>query len=68
MEIFYVLPDYCSQYPKPCMGGWGNRQLTVTPNGDVLPCPAAGALPLPRASVHEDSLARIWADSPVFRR
>ncbi|BCL26455.1 pyrroloquinoline quinone biosynthesis protein PqqE [Streptomyces aurantiacus] len=67
MDIVYVLPDYYSQYPKPCMGGWGKRQLTVTPNGDVLPCPAAHALPLPRASVHEDSLARIWARSPLFQ-
>jgi pyrroloquinoline quinone biosynthesis protein E len=23
------------------MGGWGKNQLTVTPNGNVLPCPAA---------------------------
>ena len=41
MEIIYVLPDYYSRYPKPCMGGWGRRQLTVAPNGDVLPCPTA---------------------------
>ena len=33
------------------MGGWARRQLTVVPNGDVLPCPTAHALPLPRASV-----------------
>jgi PqqA peptide cyclase len=62
MDVIYVLPDYYSRYPKPCMGGWGKRQLTVTPNGDVLPCPAAQALPLPRASVREDSLAHIWTD------
>ncbi|HKS49996.1 MAG TPA: pyrroloquinoline quinone biosynthesis protein PqqE [Amycolatopsis sp.] len=68
MEVIYVLPDYYSRYPKPCMGGWGKRQLTVTPNGDVLPCPAAHELPLPRASVREDSLARIWAESPLFQR
>lgn len=68
MDVIYVLPDYYSQYPKPCMDGWGRRQLTVTPNGDVLPCPAAHALPLPRASVHEDSLARIWEESTVFQR
>jgi PqqA peptide cyclase len=36
MEIIYVIPDYYSQYPKPCMGGWGRRQLTVVPNGDVF--------------------------------
>ena len=68
MDVSYVLPDYYSQYPKPCMGGWGKRQLTVTPNGDALPCPAAHALPLPRANVREDSLARIWTESPLFQR
>jgi pyrroloquinoline quinone biosynthesis protein E len=68
MEIIYVLPDYHSRYPKPCMGGWGRRQLTVVPDGDVLPCPAAHTLPLPRASVREHSLAWIWAESPLFRR
>ena len=68
MDVIYVLPDYYSQYPKPCMGGWGKRQLTVVPNGDALPCPAAHALPLPRASVREDSLAWIWTESPLFQR
>jgi coenzyme PQQ biosynthesis protein E len=67
MDVIYVLPDYYSKYPKPCMGGWGKRQLTVAPNGDALPCPAAHALPLPRASVREDSLARIWTESPLFQ-
>ena len=67
MDVIYVLPDYYSQYPKPCMSGWGRRQLTVAPNGDVLPCPAAQALPLPRASVREDSLAWIWTESPPFQ-
>ncbi|WP_395484825.1 pyrroloquinoline quinone biosynthesis protein PqqE [Streptomyces sp. KHY 26] len=66
MAIIYVIPDYYSRYPKPCMGGWASRQLTVTPNGDVLPCPAAQSLPLPRASVREDSLERIWTDAPVM--
>ncbi|MCR6489578.1 pyrroloquinoline quinone biosynthesis protein PqqE [Amycolatopsis sp. OK19-0408] len=66
MEVIYVLPDYYSRYPKPCMGGWAARQLTVTPTGDVLPCPAAHTLPLPRASVRADSLARIWAEAPVM--
>ena len=68
MDVIYVLPDYYNQYPKPCMGGWGKRQLTVAPNGDALPCPAAQAIPLPRASVREDSLARIWTESPLFQR
>ncbi|MBV9793188.1 MAG: pyrroloquinoline quinone biosynthesis protein PqqE [Actinobacteria bacterium] len=67
MEIIYVLPDYYSRHPKPCMGGWGRRQLTVVPNGDVLPCPTAHEVPLPRASVREHPLAWIWDQSPVFQ-
>jgi len=47
---------------------WGRRQLTVVPNGDVLPCPTAHALPLPRASVREHPLAWIWERSPLFQR
>jgi PqqA peptide cyclase len=66
MDVVYVIPDYYSRYPKPCMGGWAARQLTVTPNGDVLPCPAAQSLPLPSASVREAGLAWIWAESPVM--
>lgn len=65
-DVVYVVPDYYSRYPKPCMGGWAARMLTVTPTGDVLPCPAAQSLPLPRASVRADPLARIWAESPVM--
>jgi len=68
MQIIYVIPDYYSKYPKPCMGGWGQQQLTVTPNGRVLPCPAAHTLDLPRADVRERSLAWIWEESPVFQR
>src|SRR3954451_23744808 len=68
MEVVYVLPDYYGRYPKPCMGGWGRRQLTVAPNGDVLPCPTAQTLPLPRASVREHPLGWIWAESPLFQR
>jgi pyrroloquinoline quinone biosynthesis protein E len=68
MEVIYVLPDYYSRYPKPCMGGWGRLQLTVVPNGDVLPCPTAHTLPLPRVSVREHSLAWIWERSPLFQR
>ncbi len=66
MDVIYVIPDYYSRYPKPCMGGWASRQLTVTPNGDVLPCPAAQSLPLPRANVRVDPLERIWEQSPVM--
>jgi len=68
MAMIYVIPDYYSKYPKPCMGGWGRQQLTVVPNGDVLPCPTAHTLPLPRASVREYSLTWIWQQSPLFQR
>ena len=66
MDVIYVLPDYYGRYPKPCTGGWAARQLTVTPDGGVLPCPAAQSLPLPRASVRDHDLAWIWADAPVM--
>jgi pyrroloquinoline quinone biosynthesis protein E len=68
LEIIYVIPDYYSKYPKPCMGGWGRLQLTVTPNGNALPCPAAHTLDLPQASVRERSLEWIWEESPLFQR
>ena len=66
MELIYVLPDYYEKYPKPCMGGWGNRQLTVTPNGRVLPCPTAHDVPLPQVSVRGHSLRWVWEESPLF--
>jgi pyrroloquinoline quinone biosynthesis protein E len=66
MDVLYVVPDYYSHYPKPCMGGRASRQLTETPLGDVLPCPAAQSLPLPRANVRDEPLERIWAEAPVM--
>lgn len=69
MEIIYVIPDYYSRYPKPCMGGWGRRQLTVTPDGSVLPCPAAAQIvDLPRETVRTKPLAWIWQESKLFNR
>ncbi len=69
MQIIYVIPDYYSRYPKPCMGGWGRQQLTVAPNGDVLPCPAAGQIKtLPVENVRQRSLTWIWDESPMFNR
>ena len=72
MEIIYVIPDYYSKYPKPCMDGWARRQFTVAPNGEALPCPVAHdlvrGLELPRANVREHALEWIWAESPLFKR
>lgn len=72
MDIIYVIPDYYSQYPKPCMDGWARRQFTVVPNGEALPCPTAhdvaSSLDLPAVSVREHSLEWIWEASPLFRQ
>jgi pyrroloquinoline quinone biosynthesis protein E len=65
-DVIYVIPDYYSRYPKPCMGGWASRQLVVGPEGDAWPCLAAHELPLPRANVREHDLAWIWESSPLF--
>jgi pyrroloquinoline quinone biosynthesis protein E len=69
MQILYVLPDYYSRYPKPCMGGWARHQLTVTPNGNVLPCLAAAQIPsLPIENIRLRTLEQIWNESPMFSR
>ena len=69
MEIFYVLPDYYEERPKPCMQGWGRRYITVNPAGEVLPCPTASSIPgLQFETVRERSLAWIWSESETFNR
>jgi pyrroloquinoline quinone biosynthesis protein E len=66
-EIVWVMPDYHEGVPKPCMGGWGARSITVGPDGTALPCPAAYAMPdLSPPNVRDHSLAWIWAESPAF--
>ncbi|MFJ9780598.1 pyrroloquinoline quinone biosynthesis protein PqqE [Amycolatopsis sp. NPDC101161] len=67
MEIVYVVADYYEPYPKPCMYGWGARQLTIAPDGTVLPCPAASAISTLRlSSVRDTPLAEIWYRSESF--
>jgi len=69
MEILFVIPDYFSERPKPCMNGWGNRFLTVNPAGAVLPCPTAGEIKGMRfENIRERSLAWIWNESESFNR
>jgi pyrroloquinoline quinone biosynthesis protein E len=66
MEIIYVVADYHERYPKPCMYGWGARQLTIA-DGKVLPCPAATAIrTLELDNVHDSRLADIWYRSSSF--
>jgi PqqA peptide cyclase len=69
VELIWVLVDYYEPYPKPCMGGWGRIQLTVTPNGTVLPCAAAGSIKTLRfENVREHSLDWIWSHSPALKK
>jgi pyrroloquinoline quinone biosynthesis protein E len=64
-EIVFVLPDYWTDRPKPCMGGWGRRIAVVDPTGRVLPCHAAASLPgLEFWKANERGFAACWADSP----
>ncbi|MFF0434307.1 pyrroloquinoline quinone biosynthesis protein PqqE [Streptomyces sp. NPDC004327] len=68
-ELVWVAADHFGGVAKPCMGGWGAVSLTVTPDGTVLPCPAAAALPgLDAPSVLDRPLAWIWEHSAAFRR
>ncbi|WP_232818426.1 radical SAM protein [Elioraea thermophila] len=45
MDILFVLPDYLADRLRPCMDGWGERFIVVTPDGFALPCHAAQVLP-----------------------
>ena len=69
MEIIWVIPDYYTSAPKPCMGGWGAIGLTVAPNGIALPCPTAGIIKgLSFENVRKSSLEYIWNESESFNR
>jgi len=69
MELLFVLPDYYSNRPKPCMNGWGQKYLTINPAGEVLPCPTAHEIKSLRFdNVREKSLAWIWKESEAFNR
>lgn len=69
MEVLWVVPDYYAGFPKPCMGGWGRWQLTVAPDGRVLPCPVAYVIPaLELPSVNTSDLEWVWYRSPAFQR
>ena len=65
IEILFVLPDYYSDRPKPCMGGWAQKNIVVTPNGRVLPCHAAAEIEgLEFWDVPGRTLAECWSDAP----
>lgn len=69
LELIWVISDYYEALPKPCMGGWGEVALTVAPNGQVMPCPAAAGIePLRFDSVRDHRLEWIWRYSNAFNR
>ena len=67
LAIDFVPPDYYSDFPKACMGGWGSTGLNITPNGTVLPCHAAQTISgLSFHNVQDKSLSDIWYKSSAF--
>lgn len=68
MQIIYVLPDYYSEFPKPCQGGWGNFYLVVAPDGRTMPCHAASQITsLTFDNVRDRSVRDIWEESSAFK-
>jgi pyrroloquinoline quinone biosynthesis protein E len=69
MELLFVLPDYHAGVVRPCMQGWASRYIVVSPDGLVLPCHQAHALPgLVFERVTEQPLATIWRDNPALNQ
>ena len=66
MKVFFVVPDYFEERPKPCMNGWGTTFLTINPDGNALPCNTANTLPLHFPNVKDYSIKEIWNDSEAF--
>jgi PqqA peptide cyclase len=67
IRVEYVVPDYYAKYPKPCMGGWGRKVMLIAPNGDALPCHAAGVIPgMHFDNAKDKSLRDIWESSEAF--
>lgn len=66
-KIYYVIPDYFENRPKPCMNGWGSSYMVVTSNGLVLPCHSARVLPdIEFENIKDHDLKWIWEQSPSF--
>jgi pyrroloquinoline quinone biosynthesis protein E len=67
MKIYYIIPDFHEDRPKPCMNGWGTTFLTIAPDGVALPCHSARELPeLDCPSVNDFSIEQIWNESKAF--
>jgi pyrroloquinoline quinone biosynthesis protein E len=69
IQVEFVVPDYYAKYPKACMGGWGQKLMLITPNGDALPCHAAQIIPgLHFDNLKDRSLGEIWQKSEAFEK
>lgn len=69
LDVIYVMPDWFTDVPKPCTGGWGRRFITVIPDGTALPCAGAHALPGMRfENVRDASLRHLWEEGTDFTR
>ena len=69
MDVFFVAPDYYDDRPKKCSNGWATTFITVTPEGDALPCHAAKVIPgLDFPSVKRQKLSDIWQSSDLFNK
>lgn len=69
IQILYVIPDYYSARPKPCMNGWATVFMTICPDGTVLPCHAARVIKgLEFPNVKEKQLQWIWEKSDAFNK
>jgi pyrroloquinoline quinone biosynthesis protein E len=69
MRIEFVTPDYYGRFPKACMGGWGRKLMLITPNGEALPCHAAGVIPdLQFDNVGQHPLRWLWEESSAFQK
>jgi len=66
MTLYFVVPDYYEQRPKPCMNGWASMFLTIAPDGAALPCHSARELPMDFPNVRELAVRDIWYDSTAF--
>jgi pyrroloquinoline quinone biosynthesis protein E len=65
IELLFVLPDYHTGTVRACMSGWASRYMVISPDGLVLPCHQAHALPgLAFERVGGRSLDVIWRDNP----
>ncbi|MBY0546936.1 MAG: pyrroloquinoline quinone biosynthesis protein PqqE [Candidatus Obscuribacterales bacterium] len=67
LSLVYIKPDWHESFPKPCNGGWANLQLTVAPDGTVLPCAGAyGITTMKFENIRNQPLRWIWFESPAF--